>query len=121
MPKKLMVALDGGNREQRDAITYHLNSKGWQIWHWYGDLWLLANVPDQSTPYALWSELNALPPLKGKSMLVSTVENHPLFFGVANPQSWPWMNENWGTPNIPATPAEPVSKPPESPKSTASV
>ena len=112
MPQKMIVALNVGTREQRDAITLHLNAKGWRWWHFYADLWLLADVPDAITPQVLWREFDRLPPLNGKSILITTVPDDAMsFFGVAVPEAWSWMSNNWGDADLlprVAAPAEPA-------------
>jgi hypothetical protein len=104
MPAKLQVALDVGTREQRDAITFHLNAKGWKLWHWYQDLWLLAEVPDEVTPRRLWEELRALPPLSQKSVLVMGLDGTPSYYGNAPRDSWDWMADYWGAADDLTTP-----------------
>ncbi len=46
------------NHERRNLITEYLNKKCWEVWHWMEDLWLVANLPDETTPTILTRELD---------------------------------------------------------------
>jgi hypothetical protein len=105
-----MISLDVGTREQRDAITFHLNGKGWKLWHWYQDLWLLAEVPDDVTPQRLWEELHALPPLAQKSLLVMRFQDAPVFYGNAHRESWGWMEDHWSATDTVTTPPAAIAR-----------
>ena len=45
MAQRLIIVTDsaGTTRDQRNAITAFLEGKGWEVWHWYEDLWLVNN------------------------------------------------------------------------------
>jgi hypothetical protein len=70
MPKKAIIATDIGDAgdDLREAISRFLIGKGWSVWHRFTDLWLVANIPDETSPYDLWKELDAH--LKGQSNIL---------------------------------------------------
>jgi hypothetical protein len=100
MSKKLIVVMESGTPEQNDVITLHLKGKGWGLWHWFKDLWLLADVPDDVTPRTLWKELSALPSFDKKNMIVIAANDSPSYFGYGPKGCWPWLAERWGKPDL---------------------
>lgn len=97
---KFIIALDGGTREQRNAVTALLQGKGWKLWHWMEDLWLLSQVPDNITSKQISEELFKNPLIGKKVKIVIQVsDNAPkTYWGDCNPDSWKWMAEFWGKP-----------------------
>jgi hypothetical protein len=102
MSQKLLIALDSGTAPQRDAISAFIHAKGWDVWHWIDDLWLLNDVPPEISPRELWGELTAsdptLTPIKG---LVLRPDGEILYWGGNVAESWPWLMEKWGRPDFP--------------------
>lgn len=97
MSQKLLIALDSATPPQRDAVTGFVRENGWCCWHWLGDVWLIADAPDEVTPRGLWLDLigsdPALTPVKG---LVLKMGQWMTFFGGNDPESWVWLLRNWG-------------------------
>ena len=97
---KFVVTLDVGTVEQRNAVTEHFKSKGWQLWHWMEDVWLLAQVPPEITSQMITDELTANPIIATKRRLVLLIPGNSAlsFWGYSVPDSWKWMKEFWGIP-----------------------
>lgn len=96
MAQKYIIALDSGTADARDAITNHLLAKGWKVWHWIEDLWLVSGLPDDMTPRLLWEELNAMPSVEKVNGLVMRTDPDLTYWGKGKRDSWKWMKEYWG-------------------------
>ncbi len=101
MSQKFLIAIDEGSPRQNDAITLYLRGKGWHVWHWLANLWLLSGVPDEETPRSLYSELVDIPTLGGLGMLVMKIDGESLYYGGINPDAWSWLRQEWGRPDVP--------------------
>ncbi len=99
MKRKLIVALDSGTSEQQDAITNYIRNRGWRVWHWLADVWLLADVPASVSPKSLWSDLIAVPALESARGFVMTTGNDATYWGSIDGRCWDWMSEYWGIPD----------------------
>lgn len=94
---KFIVALDNGTREQQNAITAMLQSKGWDLWHHMEDFWLLANVPDTFTPRNLWEEFSANPMIEPRTLIVMKISGGNItYWGRAPKDAWTWLAKFWG-------------------------
>jgi hypothetical protein len=102
MSKKFVVSLHG-TPLLRDPITNYLMAKGWHLWHWYADLWLLSGVPDLLTAGTLYQEMqDGIPGLIIASLIVIEMGPELRYFGRApKAEAWDWMKEHWGTVDIP--------------------
>jgi hypothetical protein len=96
MTYNFMIAIDSGTAEQQDAITAHLQRKGYRVWHWIENLWLLAQVPVGTTPKMIWEQLDALPEVGSIPMLITASNGASSFYGRLAPHAWKWMAEYWG-------------------------
>lgn len=97
---RFIIALDRGNREQRNAVTAFLQAKGWQVWHHMEDLWLLADVPDGVSSKELADEIESISLIGDHTKFVVKIEGNPRIthWGRANKEGWIWMKEFWGSP-----------------------
>jgi hypothetical protein len=104
MSKKFVVALHGAPH-LRDPLTLRLSIRGWRVWHWYADLWLLSEVPDELTAGTIYQEIEReLPELITSSLLVLEMGPEMRYYGRAPmSEAWTWMKEYWGTPDIPTS------------------
>jgi hypothetical protein len=96
---KFIVALDVGTRDQRNAVTEIFQKKGWKLWHWMEDLWLLAEVPDKVTSKDISEELDAHPLIgTNKIKIVIRVPGsaESTYWGRGSRDSWEWMSRFWG-------------------------
>ena len=111
MEQRIIICTDstkgpasGFTADERNRITRHLEAKGWQVWHWFEDLWLIV-VPDGSItgqaklqPSELREEILALLKAPLKYILVMEVRGKIDYAGMGDAQGWPWMESNWGLP-----------------------
>jgi len=97
---KFIVAIDVGTREQRNAITIMFQSKGWQLWHWMEDVWLLALVPDNVSAHQISEEMAQNPLIGQKTRVVIKLpESVPsTYWGHCAKDAWEWMARFWGGP-----------------------
>jgi len=79
----------------KNSITIYLQSTGWQIWHWFEDLWLVAGVPDNFTAKDLAAALEVRSLAATGSFLVLQIEGESLYYGRAVKEAWQWMYDNW--------------------------
>jgi hypothetical protein len=102
MSKKFVVALHGSPL-LRDPITGYFSAQGWRVWHWYADLWLLSEVPDELTAGILYQGIErAIPTLIISSLIVLEMGPELRYYGRApKAEAWEWMKEHWGIPDVP--------------------
>jgi hypothetical protein len=81
-------------KDQRNALTAFFESKGWSVWHWFEDLWLLDNVPSDLSLGTLREEIFSAIPGISQIMIMST-EGLKSHSGQVPPESVPWINEHW--------------------------
>jgi hypothetical protein len=84
----------GANAEERNAITDHLKAKGWQVWHWFEDVWLTVDELDESSPRELREELRSL--IDERTFILIMAVEPVAFSGFGSKQGWTWMRGNWG-------------------------
>ncbi len=91
---KLLVASNSAvvSAEARNAVTKLLEAKGWSVWHWFLDLWLI-DSPEAPDFMKLRDELMAIPGLR-HVMIMST--EGPLYrTGWVPTDAVPWIEEHW--------------------------
>jgi hypothetical protein len=115
MSKKFVVVLNGAPHF-RDLITEHFTAAGCRVWHWYADLWLLSEVPDELTAGALYQEIEqAVPTMIFSTLIVLEMGPELRYYGRApKAEAWDWMRQYWGTPDFPkpiAQAKQPTSAP----------
>jgi hypothetical protein len=98
---RVVIAIDHGTPDQNNAVTVYANTKGWHVWHWIENVWLLTDVPEELTPRAVWEEVIALPGMLMVKGVVFRVEGLPLFWGGNSSESWDWMKTYWGKADFP--------------------
>jgi hypothetical protein len=108
MCQQMLIALDSGTPPQRDAISAFLRAKGWDVWHWIDDLWLVHDAPPEIGPRELWRDLitsdPTLVPIKG---LILRPGSGLLYWGGNATGSWPWLLEKWGRADFPRPQPDP--------------
>jgi hypothetical protein len=78
----------------KNALTAFLEAKGWSVWHWYEDLWLMDNVPPAINLSALREEIQrAIPTLY--QVLVMSAEGQINHAGMVPTPSAAWFDEHW--------------------------
>jgi hypothetical protein len=96
--KKFIIATNQATSEQQNAITKLVKDMGWGYWHWFENLWLLQNVPDDWAPGGIHATLIRDPILKECSLIVMSVSDPISYWGNAPQESWSWMFDKWGAP-----------------------
>jgi len=64
---KLIVATDSARvpAAARTALTAFLEGKGWSVWHWFSDLWLIGDAPETTDVHKLRADITATIPTLG--------------------------------------------------------
>lgn len=97
---KFLVALDVGTRDQRNALTDLFQKRGWNVWHWMEDIWLLAAVPDEITPKAIAGEISAHLVFQtgAKFIIIRITDSGKItYWGRGSKEGWEWMARFWGS------------------------
>lgn len=81
--------------EHRNAITHFLEGKGWQLWHWMEDVWLVASTDALPTADELKVELAGLLELKARWFLVIRIDGRVDHAIWGYKESFPWLTEYW--------------------------
>lgn len=78
----------------KNALTAFLEAKGWSVWHWYDDLWLIDTPEHISVLTNLRKEImKAIPTLS--QILIMTTEGPISHSGTVPPDSGEWFEEHW--------------------------
>ena len=103
---RFIVATDSKDIDDRgrDIITAVLEGKGWSVWHWFKDLWLVDGAPDDLNPTELRQEIKDLLPADFHMMLMST-EGRKWHSGRVPSAATTWINEHWMADEKKATPS----------------
>ena len=89
---------DGVTVGERNHVTYFLENKDWQVWHWLETTWLVIIPPqDSTTPVGLRKELESFLG-KQRDILIMEVSLPIKYSGRGVAAAWPWMSKNWGIP-----------------------
>ena len=103
MPRRILVAVNSrlADVNLRNAITKLLEAKGWEVWHWFEDIWLLADVPDTQKLEILRDEIRSLSK-KNMHVLVMNVDGNGLAGRIPTAGA-PWLEEFWRKKEKPET------------------
>lgn len=102
---RFIIAAGDLSSPQQDAITTIFREREWPFWHWIENVWLLAEVPDEVTPRALWDEITALEGMQDINGIAIRLGPEPLFWGSNPAESWNWMARYWGHADSPKSPS----------------
>lgn len=94
MSQRFVVATRRLPAEQQDRVTAFLQGKGWQVWHWLPDIWLLAEVPETHSAKSIDKALDSL--IEASLRIVFSIDEPSEYFGNSSKDSWAWMNQYWG-------------------------
>ena len=94
MSQRFVVTTPRLPAEQQDRITAFLQGKGWQVWHWLPDIWLLAEVPNTHSAKSISEALDSL--IGTSARIVFSIEGPSEYFGKSSKDSWAWMVQYWG-------------------------
>ena len=95
MSRQYVIAIEGGSKELRDAITRRLAGAGYGYWHWMEDVWLVSGVPDDVTPQTMSEWLEKTPYFANTHCLIIRVGTPTSYWGRNVKDSWEWMSKNW--------------------------
>ncbi len=93
---RFIVATDSASttNDIRNAVTAFLEGKGWSVWHWFQDLWLVANAPESTRLVILRDEIvRAVPGLK--TVMIMSTEGIKEHGGLVPSDSVAWIEEHW--------------------------
>ena len=79
----------------RNVLTAFLEAKGWSVWHWYEDLWLIDGAPLITDFQPLSVEIKKVVPGSIQLLILST-EGVILHYGLVPVGSTEWFDEHWG-------------------------
>lgn len=96
----MIVALDSATDAQRDEITNFLRQQGWNVWHWLSNVWLLADIPPETTPRDLWTRLESIAGPQSIKGLVMMTGQETKYWGSNDTNSWKWMDRFWAEPDF---------------------
>jgi hypothetical protein len=91
---KFIVAISGGNRFIRNAITNHVKTR-FAYWHWMPDLWLLKTDRPVNAEQIRDAMMKLAP---GVNVFVTPVASPPdgMNWAMYAPEEWgEWLNKNW--------------------------
>jgi hypothetical protein len=96
---RFIIALNNGNREQRNVITALLQAKGWGLWHHLEDVWLICGVPDGVSARAISEEISSISLIgQHPKLVIELPPGRATHWGHANQEGWNWMQQFWGDP-----------------------
>jgi hypothetical protein len=92
--KRFLVVTDSGiiDDQSRNAITALLQARGWSVWHWFQDLWLV-DSPATVDLAALRDQILRIPGTK-RIMIMST-EGAIEPAGFVQKDAIPWIVKHW--------------------------
>ena len=93
---RFIIASDSSSfaDRDRDTVTALLEGKGWSVWHWFPDLWLIDGAPDNLSMPDLRDEIVRILPSSPKFMIMST-EGRKDHSGYVQTSAIPWIKEHW--------------------------
>jgi hypothetical protein len=93
---RLIIATNSAAAEvaAKNALTAFLEAKGWAVWHWYQDLWLIDDAPSGVDLSALREEITSTIPTL-RQVLIMTTEGPINHSGTVPSGSVQWFSEHW--------------------------
>jgi hypothetical protein len=77
----------------KNALTAFLEAKGWSVWHWYQDLWLIDSSKEINLPNLRDEIQRTIPSLT--QVLVLTTEGPISHAGTVPEGSVGWLQAHW--------------------------
>jgi hypothetical protein len=101
MSKKLIIVTNSAsatdraaNANERDLITGFLEGKGWHVWHWFEDLWLIKIATGEETDAStVYLELKTL--ISNKNIIVFDPGDNIHLRGNVPSGGAPWIAAHW--------------------------
>jgi hypothetical protein len=94
---RFSIAVSGttASAATKNALTAYLQGKGWQVWHWFDELWLIA-AADNVSAEELSREIRTIPGFHPQvHHIVMKLDGDADYFGWAPREAWDWMSKNW--------------------------
>lgn len=80
--------------KDRDLLTAFFEGKGWSVWHWFKDLWLIDGADDSTNLELLRDEaLGVLS--ENKHIFIASTEGKIRHGAWVPSNSIPWLKEHW--------------------------
>jgi hypothetical protein len=100
MPQRLAIITNSADvtRVHRNAITAFLEGKGWAVWHWFEDLWLIDNPGEAVALTDLRDQLAVASGDEKLSIFVLATEGNLNHAAMVPVNSIPWLKEHWRHP-----------------------
>ena len=92
--------------QNKNLITAFLRGKGWDLWHWFDDVWIISNAPETVTAPILGKEIEEIAPTipSNQYLVLRFRGDTPEYFGRARKEIWDWIFNHFGPPTPPAIP-----------------
>jgi hypothetical protein len=94
--KRFIIVTDSAVMDQagRNAITAYLRAQGWAFWHWFEDLWMVSNAPEDTNLGSLRDDLtNTIP--GAKHIMILSVEGLIDHAGMVPTGTTDWIKKYW--------------------------
>jgi hypothetical protein len=79
---------------ERDLLTAFFEGKGWSVWPWFKDLWLIDGADEGTNLQTLRDEALEILPEK-KHIFIATAEGQIKHGAWVPGHSIPWLKEHW--------------------------
>lgn len=93
MTKRFVIAVDNCSEVDLDSLTVFLESQGFHIWHWFSNLWLIADDTGTVKLRDLRKEIDRQLPSGSYLMFDMLGTNDWLARGT--PDMADWLNKHW--------------------------
>jgi hypothetical protein len=94
--RRLIIVTDSAviGAATRDAITAFLRGKGWSVWHWFADLWLIDQAP-MDVNFGLLREeiIKTIPGIV--HLMIMSADGKMDHAGTVPSASIEWIKEHW--------------------------
>ncbi len=78
----------------KNQLTAYLEGRGWSVWHWFEDVWLLDGLQDDFSMSDTRDQIKTMIPARHQFMILST-EGLKQHAGLVPRDSLPWLKEHW--------------------------
>jgi hypothetical protein len=84
--------------EGRNALTAFLQGKGWNIWHWFEDVWLISDAPEgDEILESLRDEIRGLVGIR--QFLILSGQDPTTLSGMTTRDGQRWLKTKWAGSN----------------------
>ena len=93
MKRKFVVCVDDATKEQQDSLTQFFEKADVGYWHWFSDLWLVADPYNKWSATSLRDKTNEI--LPGAHSVVIQIDDSDTWSGFGNPKMFEWFRNTW--------------------------